>query len=321
MSSFSFRWLGFGLVASAGAGLLALTSMMNSAFAYGTTTDAADPDIGLVMGGSGDPLVTAPGVDFINSLYIEPNFPGVTFPGTLANGLFTPEGLYPITGVKSLPFNYPLNADGFPAQSTSVGQGLTILNDAIQANLAAGDTTTVFGDSQSSTISSLEMEQLDPSGTPSQLPVNFVLTGDPSNPNGGLLERFDVPAGTDPSVPSLGVSFDGATPADSFPTVIYTLEYDGFAGIRSTSWRTSTPFWVSRLCTSSTGTPKLLRPRYSTRLCHCRARRAWAPTLSLTTTTFRLTRCRIHTTTCRCCSRCWISPSWASRWPTCCNRT
>lgn len=50
----------------------------------------------------------------------------------------------------------------------------------------------------------------------------------PALPMGGLLERFDVPAGTSPSVPSLGVTFGGATP-DLYPTDVYTLEYDGFA--------------------------------------------------------------------------------------------
>jgi hypothetical protein len=44
-----------------------------------------------------------------------------------------------------------------------------------------------------------------------------------------LLERFDVPAGTDPSAPSLRITFGGATPVNLYPTDVYTLEYDGFA--------------------------------------------------------------------------------------------
>jgi hypothetical protein len=55
------------------------------------------------------------------------------------------------------------------------------------------------------------------------------LVGDPNNPDGGLLERFDFPANTNPAVPSLGITFNGATPADLYPTDIYTNEYDGFA--------------------------------------------------------------------------------------------
>jgi PE-PPE domain len=51
-----------------------------------------------------------------------------------------------------------------------------------------------------------------------------VLIGDLMNPNGGIFERF---AGLDLS--ALGIDFYGATPADDFPTTIYTLEYDGYA--------------------------------------------------------------------------------------------
>ncbi|HEX7321670.1 MAG TPA: PE-PPE domain-containing protein [Mycobacterium sp.] len=208
----------------------------------GEITDAGpfDPAIGLVVGASGRPI---PGADYVgaaNDLYIDnplhPIYPGTTYPGVLANGVFTPEGLYPMTGVKSLVLNYPLDSDGFPAQSTSVGQGITILNHDINANVAAGHASTVFGYSQGSTLAGLAMEKLDPSGTPSDLPVQYLLIADPSNPNGGLLERFNGYETTSGdshvlplNLPALGVSFDGATPADDFTTSIYSTEYDGFA--------------------------------------------------------------------------------------------
>jgi hypothetical protein len=55
--------------------------------------------------------------------------------------------------------------------------------------------------------------------------LNFVLVGNEMNPNGGLLARFPGL-----SIPSLGLTFYGGTPADTiYPTNIYTLEYDGFA--------------------------------------------------------------------------------------------
>jgi hypothetical protein len=214
MSGRKLRWLGFGLVASVGVILLALTSMMNSAFAYGDVgVLSPDPDIGLAMGGSGLPIPGSEYVTAVDTRYIAPNFPDTTFPNPYANGLITPEGLYPITGVNSLPFD------------TSLSEGVTILNNAIESNIAAGDASTVFGYSQSATISSLEMEQLDPLGTPSNLPVQFVLIGDPNAPNGGLFERFDGL-----SLPSLGIDLNaGATPADDFTTVIYSAEYDGAA--------------------------------------------------------------------------------------------
>jgi len=120
--------------------------------------------------------------------------------------------LYPLTGTKSLTFDQ------------SVSEGVTILNDTVAPKLAAGTPVGVLGVSQSADIASLEMEQLDPAGTPSRLPASFVLIGDEMNPNGGLLERFEGL-----QVASLGLTFYGATPADDFPTAIYTHEYDGFA--------------------------------------------------------------------------------------------
>jgi hypothetical protein len=236
------RWVGFGLVTTASAGVLGLSATMNPAFAY-----ADDGDVGLVMGGSGLPI---PGSDYVGAaeeLYLNnplnPIYPDITsfYQGTPANplgeGLFTPEGLYPLTGVHTLPLNYPLDADGFPSGSTSVGQGMAILESTIAADAGAGDTSTVFGYSQSATISSLVMQQLDPSGTPQpDSGLQFLLIGDPSNPNGGLLERFngfETLSGqsvSDPlNLPSLGIAFDGATPADDYVTSIYSLEYDGFA--------------------------------------------------------------------------------------------
>jgi hypothetical protein len=65
--------------------------------------------------------------------------------------------------------------------------------------------------------------------------VQFLLIADPSNPNGGLLSRFDGFTTTlgdthnlELNLPSLGVSFDGATPSDLYTTSIYSVEYDGF---------------------------------------------------------------------------------------------
>jgi hypothetical protein len=185
--------------------------------------------IGLVMGGSGIPLpnFNIPGyVAIVDQLYIHPNFPDTTYPNPYANGLFTPE--YPLL---SVPFsiNYPTATTGllagFPAPFTSVGQGMLILDNAIASNMAAGHISTVFGYSQSATISGLVMQQLDPTGQP--MPNNglqFVLIGNPSAPNGGVFERF-----VGLTLPSVGLSFDGATPSNSFPTDMYTIEYDGFA--------------------------------------------------------------------------------------------
>jgi hypothetical protein len=249
MSSRKLRWLGFGLVATAGAGVLGLTAMMHPTVAY-----ADGEDIGLVIGASGVPIPGALYVAAANGQYLDNEFthlyPDLTFYGATSTvpsdigfygqGVFTPEGLYPLTGagVHQLYLNYPTADDGFPSLSSSVGQGMAILESTIAADQAAGDASTVFGYSQSSTIASYVMQQLDPSGTPQTgaLDPQFLLVADPSNPNGGALERFagfETTSGqtvSDPlNLPSLGFVFDSATPSDDYVTNIYSLEYDGFA--------------------------------------------------------------------------------------------
>jgi hypothetical protein len=250
MSNRKLRWLGLGLVTTAGAGVLGLSAMINTASAH-----ADDGNIGLVIGGSGVPI---PGQDYVfaaDQLYLDnplhPIYPDITsfyqgVPATptdplgpFGNGLFTPEGLFPLgsAGVNQLLLNYPTGSDGFPSLSSSVGQGMAILESTIAADAANGDASTVFGYSQSATIASYVMHQLDPSGKPVEdSGLQFLLIGDPSNPNGGILERFagfepstGGPPVSDPlSLPSLGFVFDSATPSNDYVTSIYSLEYDGF---------------------------------------------------------------------------------------------
>jgi hypothetical protein len=251
MSDRTLRWAGFGVSATVAAGFIALGALAHPAIAV-----ADGDDIGLVIGASGLPLPTemsdmhayVPAADaqYLNNEYTH-FYPDLVFfqatstdptnAGFYGPGVFTPEGLYPLTdaGVHQLYLNYPTATDGFPALSSSVGQGMAILESTIAADTAAGNTSTVFGYSQSSTIASYVMEQLQAEGV-SQNAVNFLLVADPSNPNGGALERFagfETMSGqtvSEPlSLPSLGFVFDSATPSDAYDTSIYTLEYDGFA--------------------------------------------------------------------------------------------
>jgi hypothetical protein len=229
------------MAATAGAGFLSLAAMMNTGYAH-ADGDAVVPDIGLVMGGSGLPIPGSGYVQLADALYLNhiypgdiTNFYGATEGNPFGEGLFTPEGLYPLTGVHTLPLNYPSGGElGLPTNDTSVGQGITILANQIEANALKGDVSTVFGYSQSSTLAGLTMTQLEADHV-SPNDVNFLLIADPSNPNGGLLSRFDgfttTSGDTQPlelNLPSLGVSFDGATPADDYTTSIYSVEYDGF---------------------------------------------------------------------------------------------
>ena len=160
----------------------------------------------LFLGPTGVPIPSEGYVLRANELYVRSL-------NTL-QALYTPENLYPITGVKSMTLNQ------------SVVEGLTIMDNAITSQLAIpGNTLTIFGYSQSAIIASLEMQKLAAMGSPYQGRLNFVLVGNEMNPNGGMLARF--PGLT---LPALGLSFYGATPSDTlYPTAIYTQEYDGFA--------------------------------------------------------------------------------------------
>ncbi|MCV7378184.1 PE family protein [Mycobacterium alsense] len=164
------------------------------------------------IGGTGVPIPSNTFVANANSLYVRSA-------GALAK-LFTPEQLYPITGVRSLTLN------------ASVAQGVTILDNALyEAIHVQGQTVTVFGISQSAIISSLEMQNL-AAGTslfganpPDVNQLNFVLTGNEVNPNGGLLARFP-----NLNLTALGLDFYPAMNANTpYHVANYTLEYDGFA--------------------------------------------------------------------------------------------
>lgn len=183
-------------------GLSARAAAAASLAPEGLVQAAAVQNTAVIMGPSGVPIPKPSYIQSVFNLYIAPSYPG-----SIPFQLDTPEGLYPITGVKSLPLN------------VSVQQGIQILAATIAEQIAAGNTATVFGYSQSAIISSLIMSQL-----PSNTPVNFVLVGNEMNPNGGFLSRFPGL-----KLPSLGLDFYGATPENAFPVTNYTLEYDGFA--------------------------------------------------------------------------------------------
>lgn len=133
-------------------------------------------------------------------------------PGYTATFLETPSQFFPFTGLNSLTYD------------VSVAQGVTNLHTAIMAQLAAGNEVVVFGTSQSATIATFEMRYLQ--SLPAHLrpgldELSFTLTGNPNRPDGGILTRFGF------SIPQLGFTLSGATPADAYPTVDYAFQYDG----------------------------------------------------------------------------------------------
>lgn len=213
-------------VVVAGAGLIAVPPL--TAAAPGpqvravqlTSGDTADSPLGdgtaLVVGPSGVPIPPQNYLDAAQQLYLAPR----GFTGTI-QPVNTPEALYPITGIKSLPFE----------TSATQGQQIVdtdILNLVNSGQADAANPVVVFGYSQSSVISAQLMSQLASQGVPSD-DVHFVLTADESTPNGGSLSSFDIPVGAHPSAPALGITFTGGQPSDLYPTDVYTQEYDGFS--------------------------------------------------------------------------------------------
>jgi hypothetical protein len=189
--------------------LLAAFNAATGGLLGGSGVPGAAANIAYIIGGSGEPIPTP---DFIANnfgLYINPFFPGFT-----PQPLFTPEGNYGLyTGVKSLTLDM------------SEAQGVQILDYTILQQVGLNNNLVIKGESQSSTISSMVMPLLAAQGVPNTA-VRFVLTGDPNAPNGGLFERL-----VGLHIPALGITFNGATPDNLYPTTIWTQEYDGFADV------------------------------------------------------------------------------------------
>jgi hypothetical protein len=202
--------------AAAEAGAQALLGVGGARAGNPVFSPITDPhfNAAIVIGGSGNPI---PNQTYVDGVLKWATQSGFTWPASNVQTLFTPEGLYPLTGVRSLTLD------------VSVNQGVQILDQAIKQQIATNGSVLVQGYSQSAIISSLEMRNLlnpalNPT-PPTSTQLGFNLLGDIMNPNGGLLARFPGL-----NLPSLGLDFYGSTPANTpWTTNIYTLEYDGFA--------------------------------------------------------------------------------------------
>jgi hypothetical protein len=192
------RWLHAGLLVTASAGLLEMTSLLNPAVGF------AD-DTALIMGYTETPNPLPSYVSEVMNLFVNPSTPQFdgqpTYPGYLPVVQPTEEG-----------------ADYQQVLTLGASQ----LNAGINDQLAtAGNHVVVFGYSESTSIATQEMineaalpadQQFDPAD------LQFILVEDLNNPDGGFLERLPFLAGT---------AFP-ATPADSpYDTAIYTVEYSG----------------------------------------------------------------------------------------------
>jgi diacyltrehalose acyltransferase len=194
------RWLGVSLLASAGMGLLEVTSMLNPAIA------AAD-DTALIMGYATAPDPDQSYVNEVVSLFLNPTPPFFAgqpvFPDYNPLVVTTPEGDY----------------------SQALTTGVSDLNQAIMQQLSDNNHVLVFGYSESSAIATQEMINLDSlpaNEQPNPADLQFMLVEDLNNPNGGFLERF----------PFLATESFPPTPADTpYQTDIYNIEYSGSSDV------------------------------------------------------------------------------------------
>lgn len=188
-------------------------------------------DEGWIMSGTGVPDPTV-GSYFSQILagYLQPASPHFdgqpSFPGYNFVGLTTPEQFCPFV---CLPDQPPLNF------GDSLDAGVAALHQSILPQLLAGDNVTVFGYSQSAAIATIEMNALIANAGSDGYPgmdalgnLHFVLIGDPNNPSGGILDRFQFPDGQHMPFVNIPLSL-AATPTEHISSDIYTGEYDGWA--------------------------------------------------------------------------------------------
>jgi hypothetical protein len=174
---------------------------------------------GTVLGGSNS-AGTEPTSAFVTDVY--ERFLNPTFAGFTPVGLPTPEQDWPLTGPFSLPFNLAIDQ--------SVGDLDTAITQTYQ-----GDHLAVLGYSQSTVAATMEMNALDAlpaDQRPDPADLHFTLLGDMNNPDGGIYERFGFlnPFVNLSPIAALNQPYFMATPPDtSYPTDIYTIQYDGVA--------------------------------------------------------------------------------------------
>ena len=157
----------------------------------------------------------------------------------------TPEELWPVTGLVRLvvlalgpPEHLRAWWRAWPDEPLWKLSGLFDLtfDQSVQAGVAdleaamadhGNDHLVIYGYSQGAIIANVEKRKLAeqyPAGTEAP-DIDFVLSGDPNLPNGGLPARFPGLY-----IPILDWSFNGPEPTDTqFDTVVITRQYDGFA--------------------------------------------------------------------------------------------
>jgi hypothetical protein len=220
MTAVRTRSMGVVMAAAACATALSVTP----AFQSGMRTLMAEVGLvandGWIMGGTGNALPDSNYLNSVEQLYLPS--------GYNYQPLETPEQFCPIVCSPTQP-----NL-GF---GDSVNAGVTDLHNAADQELTSGDHVSVLGYSQSATVASQWMNELIADHQTNLGNLHVTLLGDPNNPIGGILDRFQFPDGVgqfsltpEPQhVPFLDIPLGLAnTPTSGIATDIYMGEYDGW---------------------------------------------------------------------------------------------
>ena len=196
----------------------------------------------LILGGSSVPTPDNVYIETVRNHFIAPTHPGQEIDYVAVT---TPEEVWPITGIGRLVWLvlgprsiWGPGGAGWPDEPWWKLSGLfdLTIDQSIQVGVAdleqamaehGNDHLVIYGYSQGAIIANREKQRLAeqyPAGT--QAPdIDFVLSGDPNVPNGGIFARFPGLY-----VPILDLSFNGPEPTDTqFDTVVITRQYDGLA--------------------------------------------------------------------------------------------
>ncbi|CAN5882387.1 hypothetical protein BH09ACT7_BH09ACT7_51580 [soil metagenome] len=194
-------------------GPLAVVALLTLLFASAmpTTIPRAHAVTALIMGGTyqPDPAKVPNFMADTARLYLAPTSSCQVDNCELVS-MVTPEELAPFVGTLTL--------------DESVAQGVTDLNAGLLNRLAShpGEKIVISGSSQSAVIASIEKRNLTNASSTVRSQLEFVFTGNPDRPNGGVLERF-APL----SIPFLGFTFNGATSTDTgITTTDISFQYD-----------------------------------------------------------------------------------------------
>ena len=241
MRAHAFDRRRFWLLAGTGGGVLVLTSVLTSAFAF---ADADDPlsgsDTAIILGGTFESTPDKAFAQAAENLYLHPlGFDGGATGSTVCDMVGTDPCAAPLQVLTT-----PELIQESPSTLTDADVVTLAVENEFTANpgaFSAEHPLTIFGYSQSAAAESVAMTQLAKDGIPST-DLHFVFIGDPSLPSGigpNLMPDLDSVYGssqtntvlTDLGLSDLGVYnvLANATPDNLYPATIYTLDGDGVA--------------------------------------------------------------------------------------------